>query len=281
MDSIKRTAVDWITLTGKSPDERLFLLSEFDSLAAIFRDVGHKTRPTKFRGYEGSTINNLTVGTRDDSVILVGMGATADDLFRLEAPRVGHCTRLDCAVDIEVEDAREQYAKDIAEQFADGLQVGRVLYKPVLTINFDKGQTVYFGRRTARYLLRFYDRNARLGRGQVGKVWRCEVQFNQEAAQAAMELFRKPGCDYNLTVAQLVFDKFRELGIMKEDIRVEGSSKLEFGAKVFSPDKTLDWLRTSVRPAIKGLIDRGFTEEVRNALGLYEQLSLYNEGDFS
>jgi len=189
MDTITKSAIDWITITGKSTGERAHLRACFDALASSYTSLGAKARPTRFRGYEATSINNLVFGERTDSVILVGMGSVANDLFHTQAPTMGNCTRLDVCLDIKLSDRNEALAAQVAHRFAGGYKVGQKTFKPVLTINFDGGQTVYFGARTGRYLLRLYDRNAKTGVGPMGETWRAEVQFNGDAAAAALKLF--------------------------------------------------------------------------------------------
>lgn len=275
METVIRSAVDWLTITGRSPEERIYLVGLYDQIAKVYADLGHRAKPSRFRGYEGTTCNGLTIGKRDDSAILVAMGSVANDLFHTETPRMGNCTRLDVCVDIELEERDERLATKLSERFQGGYAVGQREYRPVLTRNFDGGETVYFGRRKSRYLLRVYDRNAKLGRGELGKVWRLEVQFNKEAAAAALKLFHVKQFDLARVAYHLVLDYVAGLGIISNVDPTIGSSKLEFGLVSRSNEKTLEWLRTCVRPAIQRLIDLGAEEEVKEALGIYHQLSLF------
>lgn len=276
MFPVVRSAIDWLTVTGRSDEERSHLRGCFDSLASRYRALGAKVRPTRFRGYESSSINGLVFGERPDSAILVAMGRVADELFFVEAPRMGNCTRLDVCCDLDLEKPDERLASKIAERFKDGYRVGQKTFRPVLTVNFDGGETVYFGKRTGRYLLRLYDRNAKTGDGELGKLWRAEVQFNGDAAAAALKLFHVKQFPYERVCWELCFDKFKWMNIMKVGDEGLSSRNLEFAVNARSPETTLQWLRSSVQPAIRRLIEEGLESEVKEALGAYVQFNLFD-----
>ena len=280
MDTTYDSSVDWVTFVATTLDGRNELVSHYEKLSHQFSVLGYKTRPTRFKGYEGNTINGLTLGSREDSAILIGMGATAGDVLYSGLPRMVRCTRFDARVDILLEQAREFWAGDVATEWREGYKVGRAVYKPVLTTNFDGGQTVYFGRRDGRYLLRFYDRGAKTGRAPNGKVWRAEVQFNKEAAEAAWALMKRPNASIKALCRALVFDKFKAMDIIPSGDLEPGSSKLEFSTKAFDPSASIEWIRTSVRPAIARLIEAGHVLEVREALGYYTQIYMFDEEVF-
>ena len=260
---------DWFTRTAKGENERTRLSCYVEEIKKTLSDAGIKTRPLRFLGYEGHGYNYVQWGERGDSSILVAKGNMADILALEEFSQDDGYTRVDFAVTVELHAPNENVAKMHAEDLSDGTYKHGRTYYPVFVQNLAGGQTFYIGSREKSYLLRVYDRGAKSGEAQLGLLWRYEVQVNRESCSKAVKTVYQDWSKRREVIQSWVYDVFLSWGVHPLFERVRnypGAMGLKMERS--NPEKTVGWLRSSVRPALQRLIDEGWEDQARDALGL-------------
>jgi DNA relaxase NicK len=179
------------------------------------------------------------------------------------------------AVDVRFDVARVDLAKDAATSLAHGVHRGSKIWYPVLIQNLAGGQTFYIGARERTYFLRLYDKGAQTGEFSPGKLWRYEAQVGQAAADVVAKSLAANLPNRASWIQSYVYDKFCGFSVAVAFRKGDNiGSVIAPAATVYSSEKTLAWLRSSVKPAVARLIDEGLEPVVLEALGLPRQLEL-------
>lgn len=272
-----RIHVDWLTLTAKQGLEWLYLQNLYRRLVGVYSSAGHKERAFKFGGYEASGYPFMSFGVRDDGCILVSKGEAAELVIRDYMPVYGRASRVDVALDVTLKSPNPRWGEESSRLTSKGVRIGKFLYYPTYIRSFEGGETCYWGSRRGRFLLRLYDKGALAQSADEGVLWRLEVQLNREAAQAFMETVRTRPLDLSSVCKSVVLAKFVDVGIITNEGFDLALAKLDYAVSTYEPERTLSWIRTSVRPAIERLIMEGLENQVREATGLFKQTYMFDE----
>lgn len=273
-----RATTDWLTLTSPKPLEIAWHNSIYRRLVTNFPKGLTTEKDVHFGGWKGITRGPITHVSKEWGSMLVLKGEYAhialesDDAFR------GHCSRLDLAVTFRLPSPNPSLAMEIAEAKRDGVKMGKRLYYPIHVLNMEGGSTVYIGQRSASRLLRVYDRGAKTGEYQQGMVWRIEFQYSGQLAERMVYSMPNTASDLSSYILSCVVADLQKFGIiMPIDGPLQSWDIMELTAVNQSPDRTLVWLRTSVKPALSKLIDKGLEKEALEALGIASQDSFWDE----
>lgn len=274
----QKPTVDWLTLTSPKPLEIAWHNSIYRRLAVNFPKGLSQPKNVEFGGWKGTTLGPVTHVTKEWGSMLVLKGEYAhialenDDAFR------GHCSRLDLALTIKLNEPHVGLAMDIAQGLKDGVRMGKKVYYPVHVLSMEGGSTVYIGQRTATKMVRVYDRGAKTKEYQQGEVWRFEIQYSGAMAERIVYSMPNQPNDIASFIQQCILADLGKFGIISDiDVQPTPWSIMEMAAVNHSPDRTLVWLRTSVKPALSKLIDAGLTKEALDALGIASNLSFWEE----
>jgi hypothetical protein len=270
------SSIDWLSLTARSDAHRAYVRLVAYRIISHLEQDGYRAKEVYFGGYKGVKCESLMFGERENHSLLVLRGRLADKVFREEAPLHADASRVDLQVTIRLLEADVMLARKLAERLSEGVEFRGHTYKPKLIVNFAGGSTVYMGGRQQSYLARLYDKGAQDGSAEEGKVWRYEIQCNKEAASKYLRFLNERVSTLDVVIARLVFDKFCDFGIIPLYSPAVPASAMASGVLIRKEDRTLEWLRTSVRPGVQRLIDIGLEESVREALGLYKQGTLFD-----
>jgi len=261
--------IDWITMTARDRLYREEFRKRFELFSEGFRLLGEKPKPWKFCGYTGLQVGSIRYGVREDSAIIVLSGSDAATLWRVFAPHMSNCTRVDLAVTCETSRC---YNKLLATYYQwirqNGLSSQR---KHTLIQNTGRGQTLYVGSRTSDEFGRVYDKAAERGDPlHIGRWWRYEVEYKGEMAKIlGQELLGAEG-DKALPglISDTVYAWFNRRDIPPIWQKDQDGWLLEREAKVTDASRSLTWLTTQVKPTVMWLVQEGWLREVLKALEL-------------
>lgn len=135
------------------------------------------------------------------------------------------------------------------------------------------GETLYFGARTSPVFGRAYDKSLRYG-DAPGNVFRFELEGHRVQAKKFAYSWDKAEFK-SQHIGQVISGQFLKWGIK---LPITGK-KMRLEVAVTDEEKTITWLRTTVRPCIARLIEAGRISEVKAALG--ENVTDYFQAAFN
>lgn len=266
--------LDWYTATNIVQDS-----PECQSLFSVFHDLSECQKRWRSGGYKGQEclITGIKYGSRirkdgraDEMLVASGSVSNAvvdriGDVSRFRA------TRIDIQITLYLDARNTKLASDLydATRMREGFGRSPLGNRKMSLIRSGPGDTLYLGSRSsARKFFRLYDKSIDLGH-KKGQIWRCEIQYGRELAQAALRWYDNVwGVEH--AVVDLVCSEFFDA------FEWSPLSKYQYNSQLFLAEdkeetklaKKLTWLRDCVRPTAKILIDNGLEEEARAALGL-------------
>lgn len=256
--------LDWVTLMGQDADGSDRILQDASEL--IDRLAGeHKEHAFYFRGFRGRKAGGLAVGVRADSdycIVLQGAMAKSADLH-LPVIRGLRATRTDYQVTVRLDNP------DVAWDIYASLQQQnqhRERKRTIVYITSETGSTVYINKRSANVYIRIYDKSEAY-KSPLGTYWRFEIEYKSGLAQPAYHSWLH---SLNRTTwisgqIQLELDK---RGITRYRFGLDSNVGLVAEKAIPDHEKTINWLKTCVYPAILRLIETGQGQEAYDALGM-------------
>lgn len=268
--NIISSAVDWFSATTKDDDMGTEWFRAFckyrQRYPLLIFDWYHQG------GYKGQKCVGVYYGESTRYGYLIkATGNSAPEVVNwifLLGLRKARVTRIDLRVDVLLYLPDLEMASNI---FYENLESKRPTFK-LVKASEGKGETVYVGSPQSESSCRIYDKGAQLGH-KAGVHWRFEV------------MYRKP-------IATLVFEDYRDAWTKKK-LRefipaTVGSWLVSRGLKVpwdhnvvevpvIVKEKTpwenkIEWLKRSVAKTVQLLIQAGFEEQVKEALGIDQEI---------
>lgn len=257
----QQEGVDYLTVTTKTRENSNAILSVLSQ--QLGKEVTESTvlRTWHFMGFDGHSHNGARWGSRGTEAIVILSGNRACEMWYPISKMRQKCTRIDLAVTVELEDPNRDIAVSAYRNIEQN--TGR---RSALIQNSWGGTTCYVGSRQSMYFGRLYDKGAEQ-KGQVGKLWRYEVECKKPASETVCTQLLIGG-DPPFNITAFVFDWFQNRGILPVFTRTNGHSAIEIEARISSTERSLQWLTTYVQPTVEKLMREGYESEVRMALGL-------------
>ena len=134
----------------------------------------------------------------------------------------------------------------------------------------DGGYTLYIGSPSSDQRCRIYNKAIQSEDLAYVRCWRYEVIFRNEYATAITEGLLLAGEERARHCGHIVAEWLLLRGIAPPwNPLLHGHPLPLFNEVPSTAEKKLTWLRDQVRPALRWLIQNGFTDEAAGALGLY------------
>ncbi len=282
LDQQLEIGIDWLTMTSPKVQDVSGLVESV--LRAI--PIQSTGKPFHFLGYRGEVYvddeGHLAWGIKMGHGIVQLSGAWSNRVFReLDAFRLRdyRCTRLDTAVTVCLRKP-EQLVRDLLAYHS--LRGGNWT---AITKDNGEGGTLYIGCRKSDQFGRLYDKGAEI-RSRLGKssipdalLWRYEVEYKRSMAVAQRdhlaELVRD-GRRLDDTIATDVHNWFLRRGVGPTFNPIDTySSVVQVATRVVSSEKTLDWFRVQVAPAMRRVNQEVSTDAILHALGVELDGSAY------
>lgn len=270
-------APDYVTITRhhdaitRSVYERYLRAAELVANRDVVTSV--EVRPWAWQGYYGQQIGKVSVGRREDGIILRASGWAAEEIRGMQLP-YDNVSRCDIALTVWLSDYDAEVARRAA-RLSEVARLGTVgrRWKITEVHGHGHGDTTYLGSRTSDTYVRVYDKMQESGADEAWLyAWRMEVEYKAEAAKEVWEAegSRVPTADWWAAVVcgalqrrGLAMPRLYSLDVLPSPPRPREATTAE---------RRLAWLRNQVAPAIEKLAAAGVS-----ALEIHEALGLTNE----
>lgn len=266
------SGADWLNLTAPPGDNYNHDWRErcYECLQEISEE-GYTLKDRTMLGYNGIGAGNNFLGTRHDGTFLQLTGPRADRYFaRVWHPRA-NTPRLDLQVTVKYavmpqDSAEKAYQSSVSANSDLPPKMRRTITQ---MSNSAGGATTYIGAPTSEMRGRIYNKEKQSDEPEYLRCWRYEVTFKNKKARKIMAMLPLDDAKRRYVVAGIVGDWFGERGVECPWMMDIDLSPLPLTTSV-PPDhkRTLDWLRTAVRPALYKLARAGYTEAAFDALDL-------------
>lgn len=265
---------DWLTAATHHRDNsnRLALLAH--SLSEQEQAAGARRRPWRLMGYVGWQAGRVRFGDRGSAAIVQLSGDLAAQHLTTVRTLQDSLTRLDLATTVRLPAPDDALASRDYDRALALRAVQPRLSVPRLVQDGDGGSTLYIGERTSNYLLRVYNKEAERraaqdsdGAARYAGCWRYELEVKGGPAPLLARLVDESQ-DSAGYIQAFIHDHATAHGLLPA-FPHSGAQALRPGFHRRSDrERTLDWFRRSVAPAIRRLTEQGGALDVTAALGL-------------
>lgn len=270
-----RAGIDWISCSIPEAAEGVQAwASECIDIIALIGDDGHSVQPFGLNGYKGVMSGGSFYGKREDGRYMQLSGAYAQEYYRRIARADLHISRLDLAVTVKFRVMPKnlgQVAYMAAIEADRSLPAGRHR-KLWYMSGSDGGYTVYIGSPSSEQRARIYNKEIQSDTQEYARCWRYEVVLRNALANSQFESL----CAVHEVYAALIVSSTVWSWLLLRGVNAAWSS--DTGEAILpmvkrtpsDADRKIQWLKKQVKPAVKWLIEHGYTKEVYDALNLPE-----------
>jgi hypothetical protein len=259
--------VDWITATSRK-GTRGTLLS---TLANRWRDLheaeGHQVKAWRWEGYDGHTMDSLSVGTRPDGTIVRLSG----DLARQRAPQLlslaDNVSRIDVQVTIQETDLCVNHARRGMAAAKQDRRVKAGMCTTSFITSTPEGSTAYIGSRASERYFRIYDKSAESKHAYPPGCWRFEVEYKGKRAFSVGERMRRLGRSAE-GCRCVVVQAFLDYGVIIPAPHLPTSWRDTSPRMETTDERRLRWLESSIAPVVSRMMESLDRPTVMEALGI-------------
>lgn len=284
--SLFGAGTDYLRLTSKLSESGENLAERVESLIVKYADMGNYRNDSAYvLGYRGISCGPVFVGLRPDSVMAQASSVASDELLMVSQGLGVHPTRVDLQVTVLYGEDTPGVGRRAADEHQAWreLQVssGRMVPRPPRLIDgYGAGDSCLVGARASEAFGRCYDKHReslekyrsvvnsyreKAGAYPVG-AWRFEVEY--KGSQAEQVYDRLVGCsNYGSESSALVCGWYGARGV-SVPVPAEYAAPVRTVKNKTDVERSLMWLRDSVHPTIRKLVDLGYKDEVLRALGV-------------
>jgi hypothetical protein len=282
--SVVSADLDWFTCTAGLDSVGEALLKRGSELVGEFADRGDKHRETSWQGYRGDQAGPIMVGLRGDGVVLRASGVGARAALEKVRDLAVKPTRVDVQMTVLHGSVvgLPQRIKRAAVKARTGRHKGAP-YRVRVIDGCGDGDAVIIGDRSSEAFGRSYDKyretlqkykesvalRRELAEGFPDGSWRYEVEYKGSKAQRVYE--RLLEADFERAVIGDVRGWWDDHGV-EIAIGDEMLPAVREAKYVADDERSLAWLRASVRPTVDHLVARKRLGDVLEASGIGPQL---------
>lgn len=258
---------DWLTVTARTGQGATVLQGRVKTWVERRSGEGYQVRPWRWQSYEGQIVDGISWGVRPTDTIIRLSGECA---FR-HAPTAfqwsTNVSRLDLQVTLQEPLLQRQWS-DIAMSMAGiDARVQSGMTETRLIHNTPSGSTCYIGSGRGDRLMRVYDKTAESDGAYPPGCWRWEIEYKRNRAirvaermanqrwlpAAALDVVRQAWNDYRVAIpCEGIPMDWRDTSPRTET----------------TDERRLEWLRTSIRPMMTGLLEAYDQQTLLEAVGL-------------
>lgn len=264
------SGVDWLTLTADTDTrEARKLEAEGGKLVNRAAQTGERIEAGQWYGYRGLQCGKFFVGSGHNGILVQATGgdAHAAAVQLMETAHGCKVARIDLQVTAKGQSDHPRWAREEYEALAkrnfrtpQGRQVAGTLH-----FSDKRGDSVTIGSRTSARHLVLYDKSREQGGDVEPHLFRYEARHR---GRKGMEAWKAVCRSQNpaTTARDIVAAVCADLGIDMAWCDESELQRLPCENTKSTPQRTIDWFSTSVRPALLKAIDAGFDAEVMAAL---------------
>lgn len=268
--------LDWLTCSVEGHVKQEALRLSAHRLMAAEVLTGGKVTPFRLNGYQGTQVDRVRYGERDDRGLIQLSGDLAEQYFRPMYGRADHISRVDLAVTVRLPRHDGTVGQLHYNQACSHHLAHPTSGLPSSHQDGDGGYTCYVGDRSSDYFLRIYDKQAECvahdDQDAIDRyhcAWRYELEVKGVSARGVAErVFDSP--HPSGTVRGLVHNHCTSHGVLPVWDLATPERPLPGFRRRSDRDTRLAWLERSVRPAVSWLLETGCRTEVLERLGLID-----------
>ena len=272
--TVIESQIDWLTLGWDDGPKADRAEAWAFARAQAERRAGYRELPFRLLGFEGWTVGRVRLGRRSDALLLQLSGDLADVYADTLVPLADRLSRIDLAVTVRLQEADDLLGENTYAQAEAHWQENHKRAQPSLIQDAAGGCTAYVGKRSSDRFLRVYNKFAESVAGgdpaaiaRYPNCWRYELESKGLAARPTA-LAAVGASDRPAHIQQYLYDYTVDHGIFPA-FAATGDRVLQPGFRRRSDYGTrLAWVRKSVNPAIKQMLEEGDRAEILDALGL-------------
>jgi len=260
------SGVDWLTATVHGEARRAMWGVKGPQVVSAQMAAGNRRLDIRRLGYEGQASGEVWWGERKDSAILCLSGPLAERECSYVLSSAEHISRIDLAVTARLAPPQVNLAMT---GYALAQKVGRngaLPFKCGLLQSTDGGETLYIGRRQSDVYLRLYNKGIESADPAYAGCWRWEAELKGGAAESVGRECNRVA-DRASYVMGFVGHSFRQRGVPVPWTAADAPLVHEVGWRRSDHDRTIEWLKTSVAPALRRLQVAGLMRETALACG--------------
>lgn len=264
-----QTGVDYVTATTTTTDGR----ERYDFWAHQWLNeelaAGNECREWSGHGYSGLAAGSVQYGRYGDSTLVRVSGRDADVKARQLIRLATNVSRIDFESTVRLN--RDE--KGLASHFERRARAHKgkhvKAFEVELRRNDVRGETLYLGRRQSERLLRVYNKHAESKHPFYERCWRAEVQYGGKLAYLRALHWSESPAD-SMFCHKTVELEMRRRGLpwLRLPERSHLVLKVVPVKMPTTDERSLEWLRSQVRPTVVKLLDHGKLVDVLKALGL-------------
>lgn len=267
--------VDALTVTGKTPAGRAMLAGLYNRFAEENEQLAYQ-ESWKALGYKGFQSGSVRYGTRRDSSALFSSG---DDAMKITHMLVFdydylelNVTRIDLCVDIALREPVRGWLRRLRDS-DNFTRLHARQKRDTRLIESTTGDTLYIGNRESPRFGRIYDKSAHY-QADLGSVYRFEIETKRNVSQPVFNHLFPEKEDSTFSWGEfiprsrsIIKGQFGRWGVVV-DLDGARSELIRAEARISTMESQLQWLSTSVSPMLQKLMDKGYKQQVFDALGL-------------
>lgn len=273
--------VDWISCTLHSEAKNRWLWA--NSCVGVVLDVakqGYDVRESGLQGYRGIAAGGCFAGDREDGSYLQLSGAHAQTYLHRILRTDLHVSRIDLAVTCRFAVMPKSLGADaqaMASKAGGSSNDTKRARKVYYMSGSDGGYTLYIGAPSSSQRGRLYNKEVQSDNPDYERCWRYEVVFKNALAMGILrEISKTQEQQVSAYCAAVVRGWYVLRGVQTAWNAVNDDYVLPIIKNTPSDAaKKLQWLETQVRPALRWLIEHGYSQDAANALGV-DDISIGN-----
>lgn len=259
--------VDWITCTAKEVETCEEIVRIGQETLEHKEASGFFGRKQGFQGYLGYGVEGCFYGTRADGACLRVSGSTAHRLAGDIAQFPVHVSRLDLQLTVQFDGDESTQAEILVREYRREHrgEAGATKRRSQHIDTGDDGSSANFGKRTAAWFGRVYDKSRESDGAYPVGTWRVESECKRKLGDACFDTLKEHGFSRE-SIIGLIKSQWR-----KRDLLIMVPSSLGVEEPIVprvttDVERKLAWLRKTVQPVVRELHQAGYHQEATEAL---------------
>lgn len=258
--------LDWLTLTLPAESNTGKELLQIGTLrvAAMQREGAYVAPDRRFRADGHTADNNTFIGVSKSHVTYQVSGSSAGIVYDEVKHLNPNVTRMDIQLTVWFDQPHDylpmkHYEQAIAVWKADEEN----LPMPHIHLSPNGGDTLYVGKRTAKQMIRLYNKAIESGEPDFANSYRYELELKDKYATALFVNLLNRSVNREMYICGYIRDFYATRGIILPfTIESDFVEPVKVRHEESTTAKKLQWLKTQVRPTVRRLMDLGLRDYV-------------------
>lgn len=266
-EKIIDSGVDYLTTTSTEPEKARLLLVQADKLISQERRRGFFVKGWSMSGYSGYACGRVQAGERVDGAIVRLSSGMADSHWWELFQTTGRASRIDIQVTCRMKEDPTLNVLRLSED-AHRYYCGR-RDGPKLTLWTDNndGATFYIGARSSDWFFRAYNKESESALTEYERCVRLELEVKHRATLPLIN-WLCAGESFHGRIKDRIGGYLDQHGILHDLADCSSGFACESQSRATDCLKSLEWLRSQVKPTVQKLLDANMKNAVLDALGL-------------